>query len=84
MWQTCRRGNLSPRTALVLIATVLAFAFGSVWLLAHARWTEIEPEDPGKILLQQIFETSRMSFKTIASRVSQKFRDREQVPPNES
>jgi hypothetical protein len=78
------RKSFPPRTALVLIATVLAFAFGSVWLLAHARWTEIEPEDPGKILLQQIFETSRMSFKTIASRVSQKFRDREQVPPNES
>ena len=76
--------SFPPRTILVLITTTLAFAFGAVWLLTHARWAEIEPEDPGKILLQQIFETSRMSLKTIASRVSRKFRDREQVPPNES
>jgi capsule polysaccharide export protein KpsE/RkpR len=78
------RRSFPPRTILVLITTALAIAFGSVWLLAHARWAEIEPEDPGKILLQQIFETSRTSLKAVASRVSRKFRDSEQVPPDES
>jgi len=78
------RKSFPPRTAFVIIATMLAILFGSVWLFAHARWEEIEPGDPGKILLQQIIETSRTNLETVASRISQKFRDREQVPPNES
>ena len=77
------RKSFPPRTVLVMIGTVLAFVFASLWVLAHARWQEIEPRDPGKILLQQVFESARTSVRE-SSAVFHENLETETVPPNES
>jgi len=51
------RKSYPPRTLLVFFGTGLALAFASAWILAYARWQEIDPQDPGKLLAQEIFGT---------------------------
>jgi uncharacterized protein involved in exopolysaccharide biosynthesis len=58
-----------PRLIVILLGTGLVFALSSVWVLAHARWQEIDPRDPGKILAQGIFQTVRTKVSGIADRV---------------
>jgi capsule polysaccharide export protein KpsE/RkpR len=66
-----------PRTILVISVTVFVFIFSCIWVLAHARWQEIDPSDPGKMLSQQIFESVRTSVSRLASRTLRKFRDKD-------
>jgi capsule polysaccharide export protein KpsE/RkpR len=51
------RKSFPPRLVMILLGTGLVFAFSSVWVLAYARWQEVDPRDPGKILAQQILGT---------------------------
>jgi capsule polysaccharide export protein KpsE/RkpR len=74
------RKSYPPRTILVLLATGFVFVLTCVWVLGHARWQEIDPADPTKILSQQIFQSIRTSVNRIVSRVSQKSPDREDLP----
>jgi hypothetical protein len=30
---------------------------GVVWVLGQARWQEMDPQDPGKVLAQEVFHT---------------------------
>jgi uncharacterized protein involved in exopolysaccharide biosynthesis len=75
------RKSFPPRTSLVVFGTLFAFAIGGVWVLARARWEEINPQDPGKVLAHQIFESARTTVIGIANRLSQKSRsDQENLP----
>jgi capsule polysaccharide export protein KpsE/RkpR len=78
------RKSYPPRTALVLIGSGFVFVLASLSVLARARWQEIDPGDPGKILLEQIFQSGRTNTSRIANRVLRKSRDRVEVPPNVS
>jgi capsule polysaccharide export protein KpsE/RkpR len=71
-----------PRLVLVIMGTGFVFVMACVWVLARARWQEIDPMDPGKILAQQIFESVRANVIRIVSRVSRKSRTREQNSAN--
>jgi uncharacterized protein involved in exopolysaccharide biosynthesis len=53
------RKSYPPRAILMLSGTALVFAFSCVWLLAKARWQEVDPADPGKTLAHEIFQTIR-------------------------
>ena len=46
-----------PRKMIVLFCTALGFVLISVWVLANARWQEVDPADPGKRLVQEVFQT---------------------------
>jgi len=74
------RKSYPPRTILVLLATGFVFVLTCVWVLGQARWQEIDPADPTKILSQQIFQSIRASVNRTVSRVSQKSPDREDLP----
>jgi uncharacterized protein involved in exopolysaccharide biosynthesis len=78
------RKSFPPRTFLVLLCTAFVVGLGSVWILARARWEQIDPNDPGKILAQEIAQTVRTRLRTIANRVSSRFRKANQDSPDES
>ncbi len=42
---------------IVLSGTLLALAFGMVWILGDARWGQIAPDDPGKAFALEVFGT---------------------------
>ena len=70
------RKSYPPRTILVILSTGFAFVLSCVWLLAYARWKEIDPGDPGKVLSQQICQSVRTSVRGIVSRVLRRSFDR--------
>jgi uncharacterized protein involved in exopolysaccharide biosynthesis len=49
--------SFPPRMLLVAVTVLLVF-FGSCgWILARARWHEIDSADPGKMLVQEVFQS---------------------------
>ncbi len=61
-----------PRTLITLLGAGIACVLGCVWVLTHARWQQVDPNDPGKALAQEVFQTVRTGVSGIASRVVQK------------
>jgi G-rich domain on putative tyrosine kinase len=61
-----------PRILIILLGTGLACVLGCVWVLTHARWQEVDPSDPGKVLAQEIFQTVQTEVSGIANRIGQK------------
>jgi capsule polysaccharide export protein KpsE/RkpR len=47
--------SFPPRLLIMFLGTSLALAGGVVWVLGHARWAEIDAQDAGKILAQEVF-----------------------------
>ncbi len=66
------RKSFPPRTFLVIFGTLFASAVGSVWVLGRARWDEIDPQDPGKLLAVEIYRSIRTTVAGIANRFSRK------------
>lgn len=69
------RKSYPPRLMFTIIGTGLVFVLACIWILAHARWQEIDPSDPGKILFQQVFKTVRNNVGRVASVVSRRSSD---------
>jgi capsule polysaccharide export protein KpsE/RkpR len=67
------RKSYPPRTILVILATGFVFVLSCAWVLARARWQEIDPGDPAKALSVQIFQTIRTSVIGLAHRVFPKW-----------
>jgi capsule polysaccharide export protein KpsE/RkpR len=55
------RKSFPPRTIIVLLGTCFALAICGVWILANARWNEIDPNDPLRTLARDIRETIQRS-----------------------
>src|SRR6202035_2862834 len=72
-----------PRLFMMIFGTGFVFFMACVWVLGRARWQEIDPMDPGKILALQIFESVRTNVSGIIRRVSRKLRNNENISPNE-
>jgi capsule polysaccharide export protein KpsE/RkpR len=49
--------SFPPRLLLILLGTVFAFCFATVWILVSARWQEVDPEDPSKRLARDVMQT---------------------------
>jgi capsule polysaccharide export protein KpsE/RkpR len=61
-----------PRLLVISLGTALVCVLGCVWVLTYARWQEVNPRDPGKILAQEIFQTVETKVRGIANRVGHK------------
>jgi capsule polysaccharide export protein KpsE/RkpR len=72
------RKSFPPRTGLAIFGTGFVILLASVWILAYARWEEIDPTDPGKMLLRQVYESVRTNLTIIANRISRKSGDGEE------
>ncbi len=75
------RKSYPPRTALVTCSTGFVFVLAGLWVLARARWKEIDADDPGKILMQQIFQSVRTSAIETASHIWRELRAIKRLPP---
>lgn len=53
--------SFPPRMLLVLLGMVLALGGGSAWVLARARWREVDAADPRKVLATDVFQTVQAS-----------------------
>jgi capsule polysaccharide export protein KpsE/RkpR len=49
--------SFPPRLVIMIIGTICAIMVGMVWVLGHARWQEIDPDAPGKILAEEVMHT---------------------------
>ena len=59
-------GRSSPqRTLIVGLGTAVCFVFGCAWLLGCAVWSEIEPEDPRKLLMIRVVDNVRQDYHRI-------------------
>lgn len=43
-----------PRLVIMLLGTFLAVALSTVWVLGSAQWEEVDPQDPRKVLAQEV------------------------------
>jgi uncharacterized protein involved in exopolysaccharide biosynthesis len=46
-----------PRLVIMILGILCASMVGMVWVLGQARWQELDPQDPGKVLVQEVFHT---------------------------
>jgi capsule polysaccharide export protein KpsE/RkpR len=49
--------SFPPRLLFILLGTLFAFCFASVWVLVSTRWQEVDAEDPGKRLARDVIQT---------------------------
>ena len=43
-----------PRLLIMFLGTLLSFALGVIWALGRARWEEIDPQDPMRVLANEV------------------------------
>ena len=51
--------SFPPRTLIVFSGTVCTLILAAFWVLAKFRWSEMDPQDPGVLLTQEVFATMR-------------------------
>jgi capsule polysaccharide export protein KpsE/RkpR len=54
--------SFPPRTVIVLLGALVAFAGGVTWVFGRAAWEAGDPADPGKVLAQEIFDTAKAAI----------------------
>jgi uncharacterized protein involved in exopolysaccharide biosynthesis len=57
-----------PRTLLMLLGGILAFAIGIAWIIATDGWEQIDPEDPGKLLVLNMVRSVRPQLEYVLQR----------------
>lgn len=53
------RKSFPPRLVIMFLGTFLFFAMSVVWVVGAARWQETDPQDPRKMLAQEVAATVR-------------------------
>jgi len=54
--------SFPPRTLIVLLGTMLAFACAVSWLFGCAAWQTVDPASSGKVLAQEVFDTVKSAI----------------------
>jgi hypothetical protein len=49
--------SFPPRLVIISLGLFCSSLAGVIWVLGAARWQEIDPQDPGKALAQEVFRT---------------------------
>jgi uncharacterized protein involved in exopolysaccharide biosynthesis len=49
--------SFPPRLMIMILGMLFATVLGMGWILGHARWQEIDPQDPGKLFAIDVFHT---------------------------
>jgi hypothetical protein len=55
-----------PRTLLLFLGAILAFAMGIAWITATDRWKNIDPQDPGKLLVLNMVQSVKPQLEYVA------------------
>lgn len=56
------RRSFPPRLMIILLGTLLSCVLCNLWVMGSVKWTETDPNDPGKILAREVFDTVRTSL----------------------
>jgi uncharacterized protein involved in exopolysaccharide biosynthesis len=51
--------SFPPRLLIMAASMILAFGLTAGWIFLHKRWGEIDPNDPGRLLLEEMAATFR-------------------------
>lgn len=70
------RKSFPPRTILVVFVTMLFFSFACVIVIAREHWRNIDSNDPGKLLAQDVINTAAMKLRKVRSTL---YRGRERL-----
>ena len=62
--------SFPPRMLFVLLCTLLVLAGSSGWVLSREHWRAVDPEDPGKVLAQEVVGTIGARTRAIWRRYS--------------
>jgi len=54
--------SFPPRLMIMFLGTFLATASSVVWVLGSARWREVDPQDPRKVLLHEVAGTLKANM----------------------
>ena len=60
--------SFPPRILLTVAGALLALSVGSCWVLANDHWANIDPQDPGKVLVLDMIASIRPQLEYIALR----------------
>jgi hypothetical protein len=52
--------SFPPRLLIMFLGTALVFAAGLTWVLGDALWEGTDPNDPRKVLAQEVFTTVKV------------------------
>lgn len=55
--------SFPPRLLIMVLGTLFSLVIGSVWLLARARWANMDPNDPGKQLVLDTYATLKADLR---------------------
>lgn len=75
------RKSYPPRTLLLLMGTALVVFLSAAWILAKAKWEEVDPSDSSRILANDIFNTVRGGVTGLLNRARRSRLDRERPNP---
>jgi capsule polysaccharide export protein KpsE/RkpR len=78
------RKSFPPRTLLVAAGTGFVLFLSCVWILGRARWQQIDPNHPGKMLAQEIFQNVRANWNRIADRALRRSPEAHEDSPDRS
>ena len=59
------RKSYPPRMILILLGTTVILCVASAWILARARWLEVDPADPGKLLARDVMLSCERALKGV-------------------
>jgi capsule polysaccharide export protein KpsE/RkpR len=65
--------SFPPRLVIMLFGTLFAIGMTAVWILASKRWKELDSNDPGKQLGEEMLQSFRSTSKEISGNVSRRF-----------
>jgi len=68
--------SFPPRLIIMLFGTCLAISLCSVWILSSERWREVDANDPGKKLGEEVLQTIRAASVRLRNSVRQRFASR--------
>jgi len=57
-----QKKSFPPRLLIITLGTLLSCFFAGLWILATEHWSEIDQQDPGKVLALEIFKTMAVHF----------------------
>ncbi len=66
-----QKKSFPPRLLIMLLGTLLAFVFASIWVLGRAAWEASDPTDPHKVLAVEVWRGVRETLPWAAQNGSQ-------------